>query len=397
MNSPFNRQHVRGDINQSKLSIAKKLILKIVGKLGERDRLGLITFNTVSTELQPLLHLTADRKGDIQTRLTHMHANGGTNMSAGVKTSSHAFDGIELSNEYENRILFLTDAQTNTGELSVDCFRSEVQRNAQRRVYTTFVGIGVDLQTSLIHEITNTRGANYFTVHDEESFCLLLDQDFDLMVTPLVFNLQLTLESDHFQIEHVFGSPSYADSTDQLMRINTLFPSRSQNDGKATRGGIVLLKLMRKQSTSEASPHLRLTMTYEDRRGSLAEEKASVHYPCPLTELDYFGDKAIRKAVLLTHYVTLLKTWIRNERSCLYNHRSLDSRIVGEDKGWLYKSKQDTRDTWERQNTPLQVSNVFRQILANFKEHFEKETLRLEDDDLKQEITIMNKLIAHEQ
>ena len=142
---------------------------------------------------------------------------------------------------------------------------------------------------------------------------------------------------------------------------------------------------------------MRLTMTYEDRRGSLAEEKASVHYPCPLTELDYFGDKAIRKAILLTHYVTLLKTWIRNERHCLYNHSSIDSRVKTDNSSWLYKSTQGEGETWERHSTALRISSSFLPIFADFKEHFEKEALLLEDDELKQEITIMNKLMAHGQ
>lgn len=403
MGSPFNGNHSHGSERQSKLNIAKDLIMKIVDKLGEQDRLAVVAFHNDAIELQPLVYLSANQKNDIKRTVNQLKADGGTNMGKAVDVSSKLFDRIDLTHAYDNRIIFLTDAQTNSGELSIDYFKKQMQTNAERRIYTTFIGLGIDLQTQLIQEITNIRGANYFTVHDRENFCQLLDDDFALIVTPLVFNLQLRLNSKQFQIDHVFGSPNHDESTEQLMKINTLFPSRTRDDGKSTRGGVVLIKLKKVQDTSDEQQDLQLTMTYEDRLGQVAEEESSINLFSETQKegthpsQPFFGNSGIRKAILLVEYVTLLKAWIRNERDHFYNQQPLAFCIIGQNNAWLYLTSQHGRPTWERRNTPLKVSPLYRSLFSNFKTYFEQEMSALKDDDLKQELSIFDKIISHRQ
>jgi Ca-activated chloride channel family protein len=83
------------------------------------------------------------------------------------------------------------------------------------------------------------------------------------MVTPLVFNLQLRFESNGWRIEKVFGSPEAGQAAGDLMKINTMFPSKSE--GGETRGGLVLLKLRKTSSLPEEPVYLKAT--YEDRNG----------------------------------------------------------------------------------------------------------------------------------
>ena len=61
------------------------------------------------------------------------------------------------------------------------------------------------------------------------------------MVTPLVFDLSLKLESSGYDIKAVYGSPEADLATGEIMKVNTLFPSLTV-DGE-TRGGLILLHL----------------------------------------------------------------------------------------------------------------------------------------------------------
>jgi hypothetical protein len=47
----------------------------------------------------------------------------------------------------DNRILFLTDAQPNEGILGESHFFSRIEEIANHRIYTIFIGIGIDLNT----------------------------------------------------------------------------------------------------------------------------------------------------------------------------------------------------------------------------------------------------------
>ena len=89
-----------------------------------------------------------------------------------------------------------------------------------------------------------------------------MDDEFEYMVTPLVFDLQLRLEAQGWEIEKVYGSPEANEATGELMKVNTLFPSKTE--GGETRGGIVLLKLNKTSGEGD----LVLKVSYEDRNGN---------------------------------------------------------------------------------------------------------------------------------
>jgi len=78
---------------------------------------------------------------------------------------------------------------------------------------------------TLVEYISKVRGANYFTVNSSKEFKKLLDREFNYMVTPLVYDLKLELESRDYEIDAIYGSPEVDLASGDIMRVNTLFPS----------------------------------------------------------------------------------------------------------------------------------------------------------------------------
>eukprot|EP00483_Globobulimina_turgida_P004413 UN04422 len=104
-----------------------------------------------------------------------------------------------------------------------------------KRVYTTFIGVGLDFNANLICEISKVRGANYFAVHSESEFYKKLILEFDYFVSPMVFDLKLVLQSEGGRvcIDSVYGSNSndIDTVTGEIMSVNTLFPSPPNDYG----------------------------------------------------------------------------------------------------------------------------------------------------------------------
>ena len=75
-----------------------------------------------------------------------------------------------------------------------------VEENANNGIYTTFIGVGVDFNTELVNLIGSVRGANYYSVHNSEEFKTRMGEQFEYMVTPLVFDLNLKFDSESFVI-----------------------------------------------------------------------------------------------------------------------------------------------------------------------------------------------------
>jgi Ca-activated chloride channel family protein len=213
-----------------------------------------------------------------------------------------------------------------------------------------------------------------------------MEQEFDYMVTPLIFNLRLNFVSNGWRIDEVFGSPEADEATGSLMTINTLFPSKSE--GGETKGGLVLLKL-RKISSSPADEKIYLRVTYEDRDGRKDSSEAVVALDGQTPE--YFDNTGIRKGVLLSRYAALLKNWMLDERQHVQYSRPWVP-AVREDTGIVIPV--ENVGQWERQSLSLTVSEPYGLIFRQFRSYFESEMRAIKDYTLDQELAILDTLVA---
>jgi len=277
----------------------------------------------------------------------------------------------------------------NLGETSRGGLIGMIEDNAAKRIYATVIGVGVDFNTDLIESITKNRGANYYSVHSPAQFIERMDEGFDFMVTPLVFDLRLALEGEGWSIDKVYGSPEADEATGEVFRVNTLFPSRTR-DGR-TRGGLILLKLSRNPEVENRE--LKLSVSYENRVGERFAGETLVAFADP--DARHFDNAGIRKGVLLARYANLLKDWILDERSSYHEERPIIRPLVHPDRGipipppW----RRVHLGEWERRSMPLFVAHAYRKVFRQFKEYFAAEIEAIGDEDLKQELKVLDRLV----
>ena len=371
-----------GIFRQTKMESANEAVVAILDELNSQDYLSIVTFNSSATLNLPIGAVNKMDMRDIADHVMNIEAGGSTNLESGIKTATQQYRGLYETNsyEYENRMIIITDAQPNTGDYSSSGFLSLITQNAANRIYTTFIGVGVDFNSQLIEDISKVKGANYYTVHSPGQFRERVEEEFEYMVTPLVFNLNLYLESHGWRIEKVFGSPEADTATGNLMHINTMFAAKSE--GGENKGGIVLLKL-RKTSTATGEP-VYLRVSYEDRDGhqDVSEAVIVLEERSP----EYFDNTGIRKAVLLTRYAALIQNWLIDERSHLYSTEWWP--YIDEDSGIIIPAG-SRLSQWERQSLSLVVSQPYKQIFRNFYHYFEDEIYTIGDHTLGQELDIL--------
>ncbi|MDD3647273.1 MAG: VWA domain-containing protein [Candidatus Dojkabacteria bacterium] len=372
------------DRDKSKMQVANESIVALLDHLNEDDRFGMVMFDENAYLGKKLTYTKETDMEAIKKHILDLTPRGSTNMEAGMEKGTELFDRFLDADqtEYENRIIFLTDAMPNTGDTSETGFLGMTRTNAQNKIYTTFIGIGVDFNTELIESITKVRGANYYSVHSSKEFKERMDEGFEYMVTPLVFNLELRLDAEGFDIEKVYGSPEANEATGEILKVNTLFPSKTV-DGE-TKGGVIILKL--KKTSDEYS--LTLKSSYEDREGNTDGDEQSIVFG--KEKADYYQNSGIQKAILLSRYADLMKNWVIDERIGLQNDEEVQN-YVNDERGLAIPQEVELGQ-WERQSSPLQVSSVYRKLIQEFKLYFENEMNVLGDEALKQEVEVMEKL-----
>jgi Ca-activated chloride channel family protein len=375
---------------KTNMKAAAESLNSLLDHLKDDDRFGLVLFDStaeVQKELTQVSKIDLKKfKGDI----LEIAPRGGTNFEAGYKYGTALYNYIEEANpeEYENRIIVITDAMPNTGITKAGSLMNMVDENSKKGIYTSFIGVGVDFNTKLIEELADVKGANYYSVHSSEEFEKRMVDEFEYMVTPLVFDLSLDIDSDFFSIEAVYGSDTKDKLKGNIMHVNTLFPSKSE--GGEVKGGIVLVKLKAKDASKQGN--LQVKVSYQDRNGKDHKNAQTVTFRD--TNEEYYENTGIRKGILLTRYVNAMKNWILYERSEHREKRFYITPVTGIcDCIILPPEVVVILGEHERTSVKLSVSDEYKEIFRNLKSYIEAENKEIKDDTLKQEIEIIDLLL----
>jgi Ca-activated chloride channel family protein len=209
-----------------------------------------------------------------------------------------------------------------------------------------------------------------------------MDEEFDYMVTPLVFDLKLQLLNSKNKIEAVYGSPDANRATGEIMYVNTLFPSPTK-DGK-TKGGVILLKVKEPKD-------MKLEVSYKDRSGKSYKSSQKVTFKNS-------EDKSIQKAMLLTDFVTLMQNYLLDARASCHDKisRSDDITILKQ-KCMIYPPDQPNYrfiESWERKSCPLKVSSGYKKLFFIFSREFKNKISDFEDDSFDKEIKALDTILG---
>jgi len=396
---------------KTKMEVCNESVVALLSHLRADDRFAMVTFDHRATLLHEFERFGAYDRDALQSSILALRTDGGTDFECGFAAATNAFEALFASDEFtaddgefDNRIIFLTDAIPNHGRRDEHSLFSMVSKAAnassvRARIFSTFVGIGIDFNAALIESISATRGCNYFSVKSAREFGATMDAEFELMVTPLVFNVSLRVvcEGNAVRIAKVFGATPKKErailENGEVTRIDTLFPARKrpQSEGGAVKGGIQLIRLETEtadneeefegdDAKSERDVNVQIEVTFEDRNGKEFRNAQTVNFAPPqLSELDnggdmleggdgddeddepdegFFDNDGIRKGVLLCRYAEAMMRW-------------MDDTPRGD----------------------LKINATHKAALSAFAPHFEREMKRCADDELQREMDILHKLL----
>lgn len=296
------RREVEGG-GEEKIDAAIDALQGLTEELDDDDRLGVVLYNNDAMKAKPLRAVNETDMDAIRDHAADITAGGGTDLSAGFDLAAEMLADSPDGPDRESRVVFLTDEMPNRGVTDADELVSDFERVAADGIYTTFVGVGLDANADLGDRISEVRGANHYFIHSGDEFRQRLAEEFEYMVSPLVFDLSLEIESDSYDVVDVYGAPS---TDGDLLHVSTLFPSPAE--GGRTRGGVILVRLRR----TGDNPELGLKAAWERRDGTTEADVVTPAFDDP--EPEHFDNDGICKAVELARYAEEVSAWAADAR-----------------------------------------------------------------------------------
>jgi Ca-activated chloride channel homolog len=297
-------QSSMGSDSTSKMQVANQILVQILKTLNKKETFGIVLFDNKVEIFQDLTEVNDSLKMDLITkRILNIVPRGSTNMEIGMHTALEMMKKQLNTNNNQNRIIFLTDACPNQGE--DERLIKLTQDASNNAIYTTYIGIGMDFDTGFVNELTRTQGTNYFGVASQREFEEILNTNFNYIVTPISFNTQLTLESEAFSIDEVYGTAFEEEFKNETVDLASQIAAQQNINGK--RGNILLIKLKEKNSKKD-SKEITMKLKFNTVNGK------SVELPDTF-DFDKSGNGAIDKAIWLMKYVKMSHKIIRDEIS----------------------------------------------------------------------------------
>ncbi len=164
----------------TKLSQVKDAALKCLDLLEDGDYISIVTFDNYARVIQEAVMVNSHSKEKIKNKILSINANGGTNLHDGWLKS-----GIEVaknvSTKMINRILVLTDGETNQGIVSADEISKHVEGLSQRGISTSTFGVGDHYNENLLEKMATVSGGNAYYIEDGHKALKILMEEFSCL------------------------------------------------------------------------------------------------------------------------------------------------------------------------------------------------------------------------
>jgi Ca-activated chloride channel homolog len=379
------RHEVEDATDSSKMAVAREVLQTLTEQLRPDDLLGIVLFNNQAHTVKPLRPVACTDMDAIRSHIAELEQGGGTNMEAGMRAAKQMYDGLDAdvrAHPRSSRIVFLADAMPNIGDTSADGLRGLIRSYADQGIYTTFTGIGLDANAELIEALTQIRGANAYFVNSEEQFKRRLNEEFTYMVTPLAFDVRLTIDSPGFEIVRAFGTGGDDASSGTFIDVPTFFPSPTTEEGG--KGSILLAKVRPTGELTDERRQIRFRATYAMPDGSDEVVDRTSAFPEGAEEL--YTSESVRKGVALVRLGDVLRAWA-------------DSAYRGDDAAAADRRHHEfgvirPLSTWERRSTSLFVTAAWKQRIRALQADLKRHADTIPSTDFARELELLARLLA---
>lgn len=458
-----------------KLEKSKEVLVELLREvLTEEDRFALVWFDDIAKVFQPMVEVGKRNLTElcraIQSEIRH-NANpmGSTRVDfAGFELAIQEFRKLGAKNkgaleDAENRVLIISALSLKEQTMVKIKEAASSQKEPSQRVYCSVCcnrndrDLNWDVVQRQRERMYSIAGANFFTLNSSEQLRDRIISRFEETVTPLLFNLTVTVEvpssattrcvdavhrlnddtADRVPAPHRFGQPAVGGSgsesvdgqrpTNQILEIRTLFLSQKpwdeeghnfvynhrenrhrllvalcfdgdsaqQSDFKIVQrfessGGDLecaqsTVTLSRSQLESSHCDDFKESAPAESNKKSLTEPlMANASISEKLGASDYFDNGSIRKAVLLSRYLRILREWAAESESDRAVKRGAANKLVA-----------------AKSNSGLRggsiVSAEWQHRFRDFAAYFEAEAKAVGDEQLDRELNVLRQLCDRRQ
>ncbi len=235
----------------SRLELVKYALGNLKESLKEGDIINIVTFSDdAKTVLSAAPYSSYDSK--ILPEIRNLNTEGSTNLNAGIELGYE--EAIKSYDKNKmNRVVLLTDAYANTGEIDPENISQHTELNNMEGIYFSGIGVGMDYNESFLDILTEAGKGAYFTMYTKTDADRAFNERFISLLSVAARDVKFKLEFPE-EMTHI-STASEESSQDESEVSSTNFSYNTKQ---------YFYEVFNADSEVDSSSTFTLTVTYKD-------------------------------------------------------------------------------------------------------------------------------------
>jgi len=388
-----------GDGGESKLQVAKQSLLEATNQLQDDDYFAFIIFNESTHVVQHLSRWGDVNQIEFHNSVNRLKPRGGTDLSGALTKGADILRDAPESDGRYNRICILTDMMANASDDETR-FVQQVESFSQTNLYTTIVGVGMDLALETVTQTSMTPGCNYCNVRSSENFRELMNKEFSYLVTPIAFNVEVKIGNATCPWKAIqgYGSPEVSAVPLEEIKLSSDFPCSADESGIGLRSGCYVFKLRCDNQGQTPLPSVPVSVSWDNLSGirSTLEEDIPLSdpafapglHPENISSACLDNTEGLRKSILLIWYTNFVQETIKK-----YNEYADEQNTLDQSDPPMKKRKNSATSCIDL-SAPPSASLPSEQKIGAFVQYLTSQADQFSDSSLLQEAEVLQQIQA---
>jgi Ca-activated chloride channel homolog len=242
-----------GSMKGGRLDQAIRAARGVVDRLADGDSVSVVSFDTQPRVEQARTVIDRDSRARVQDAIGKISLGGDTCVSCGIEEAIAQMVG---TGQGMQRVIVLSDGDTNHGVRDIEGFRRIAQRCRRRGLAISTVGVGVDYNERLLSTVAfESNGLHHF-VEDESSLARVFEAETKSVTTAVASDAVARLDlAPGVRLVRVFGRAFTRSATGVEVPLGTFAPGETKT---------VLAEVELTSGASDVNDVVEVAVRYED-------------------------------------------------------------------------------------------------------------------------------------
>lgn len=251
----------------SKIEQAKNAAIKAVEKLNNGDFISIVCFDDKVDILVEATKITSKNKKDIILKIKGIVARGSTNLHEGWLRAATEV-AKNMSEKHVNRVILLTDGQTNAGIMDAKEIENNVFKLYKKSISTTCMGLGEGFNEKLLEAMSNSGGGNFYFIENDAELESMFNDEFSGLSNVVATEVKLKFIPGQATIKQQLNS--FVEKDGEFL-LNNILNAKSLD---------ILFEFNVKVKKGQKNIEIgKLLLTYKNESGTIKEKEIELIIP----------------------------------------------------------------------------------------------------------------------